>query len=468
VKARLAHPHPETNPGKLQVLDKLYAEYIRYVGECVSQMIRDQKTSVFPSERKRYFPANPALSSQILNNAKAQSAILVSIWVAGVYGRTLKKHIGKQDLPELEKKQLYTIGKYKIKNAGVFGKATISQEMVDLYWSWVWNPEIAGNPPSVSSQTPMQLNQMTCTFKENTDSKHFSGWWLRFSTLTRRKTVAIPLQSTRFLNQNEGMALSVLVRKTPEGKWVFQFTDKTKEESEVDGSKGFVGVDVGLNVLAATSFGDLYGSGFKRKFDSLRKKVQDLRANRQRQGIKKDSLKLWKLERKLSGQIKTATGTVANKLVKRHPNHTFVIEDLDLSGCKGPKRFAYKALQVALARKAPTLKVNPAFTSQECPSCGHVEKNNRLGTAFRCRSCGRKSHADFVGGLNLLGRSEDKQIQLSTPARLVKAMLEGRYLQKRSRPPRSPLAGHAPPCPRLTVKGSVQPTFVQPQIQFLT
>jgi transposase len=130
-----------------------------------------------------------------------------------------------------------------------------------------------------------------------------------------------------------------------------------------------------------------------------------------------------------------------------------VIEDLDLSGCKGSKRFAYTALQGALSRKAVTEKVNPAYTSQMCPSCGYVNRNNRSGTVFKCRCCGREGHADFVGGLNLLGRSEDKQVKLQTPPKSVKAMLSERYLRKRSSSLGSPSVGARTVAPKAYCEG---------------
>ena len=84
--------------------------------------------------------------------------------------------------------------------------------------------------------------------------------------------------------------------------------------------------------------------------------------------------------------------------MKAHPGTVFVVEDLDLRGSKGAKRFAYRALHHNLATKAPCKVVNPAYSSQTCPSCGYVSRNNRKGIKFVCRSCGRKSHADVVGG----------------------------------------------------------------------
>ncbi|MFU8788610.1 MAG: zinc ribbon domain-containing protein [Methylobacter sp.] len=44
-------------------------------------------------------------------------------------------------------------------------------------------------------------------------------------------------------------------------------------------------------------------------------------------------------------------------------------------------------------------------TSQTCPSCRHVAKENRLTQAeFVCVECGFSENADLVGAINVLAR----------------------------------------------------------------
>ena len=51
------------------------------------------------------------------------------------------------------------------------------------------------------------------------------------------------------------------------------------------------------------------------------------------------------------------------------------------------------------------LRVNPQYTSQTCPSCHHVSKENRKSqSVFACAECGFKANADLVGALNVLER----------------------------------------------------------------
>ena len=48
------------------------------------------------------------------------------------------------------------------------------------------------------------------------------------------------------------------------------------------------------------------------------------------------------------------------------------------------------------------IEVNPAYTSQTCSECGHVEKENRKSqTRFLCVSCGFAFNADTNVAINI-------------------------------------------------------------------
>ena len=51
--------------------------------------------------------------------------------------------------------------------------------------------------------------------------------------------------------------------------------------------------------------------------------------------------------------------------------------------------------------------VPPQYTSQTCPCCGHVSKDNRQTQAkFECVDCGFEENADKVGAINVLERGQ--------------------------------------------------------------
>ena len=47
--------------------------------------------------------------------------------------------------------------------------------------------------------------------------------------------------------------------------------------------------------------------------------------------------------------------------------------------------------------------VNPKYTSQTCPKCGHTEKANRdkKKHIFKCKNCNYQSNDDRIGAINL-------------------------------------------------------------------
>ena len=431
-KSRFFMLHSECNLGKLHALGALHAEYVAYVQICVQTMLEARRLSLPRSEKQDFFPRAKKLTSQIEKNARDHAIQIVSTWAKSVYARKLKTYIRSAfkegDFDEYFRKQLYTVGKYLVHEP----RETVSQEAINLYWTWLIDPEVAGNSPSVSNRIPMRMSENTCSLEDPEEAVH-ADLWLKISTLVSRKLAWLPLVGNPYVKKSSDVGKGIHARKDRRGRWRFEAVD-TKEwlicEAEPDLPR--IGVDVGLNVVAATSSGHAFGADLKPKFNWLYNKVRGVRANRQRQGLKENSPRLDRLESKLSGLTKSITGRVSNELLRAYPESVFVLEDLDLRGCRGQKRFCYRALAHAIESKAPTEKVNPAYSSQTCPSCGHVSRSNRAGTDFLCRQCGRISHADVVGGINLRRRSTTKQIGLDDHPSEVKGVLVRQYWNRRN------------------------------------
>lgn len=57
----------------------------------------------------------------------------------------------------------------------------------------------------------------------------------------------------------------------------------------------------------------------------------------------------------------------------------------------------------ALLHQAKVIAVDPAYTSQICPKCGHTEKANRNKKThtFCCKTCNYTSNDDRIGAMNL-------------------------------------------------------------------
>ena len=68
---------------------------------------------------------------------------------------------------------------------------------------------------------------------------------------------------------------------------------------------------------------------------------------------------------------------------------------------------SWSKLEWYLDYKTTVIKVNPAYTSQECNKCGYISKNNRkTQSQFKCEKCLSESNADFNACLNILKRGQ--------------------------------------------------------------
>ena len=63
---------------------------------------------------------------------------------------------------------------------------------------------------------------------------------------------------------------------------------------------------------------------------------------------------------------------------------------------------AWGTLELCLNYKMDVRRLNPAYTSQTCHQCGHVDKKNRNGTDFKCTECGHADDADVNAALNII------------------------------------------------------------------
>ncbi len=69
-------------------------------------------------------------------------------------------------------------------------------------------------------------------------------------------------------------------------------------------------------------------------------------------------------------------------------------------------------------RGGEVIAVNPRYTSQTCPECGHVSKANRPQQAlFSCEQCqcGYSYHADVVAAINILAVGHTERLNACSP-----------------------------------------------------
>ena len=181
-----------------------------------------------------------------------------------------------------------------------------------------------------------------------------------------------------------------------------------------------VGIDRGINFVVAT-YDSKHQSGFVggNVIKQKRGHYKNLRKQLQQVGTPSSRRRLKAIGQRENRWMQDINHCVSKALVESNPKHTlFVLEDL--SGVRSAtekirvkdryvsvswsfydleQKLIYKAMQ----HQDKVIKVNPAYTSQCCPVCGHTEKANRNKKIhlFCCQNCGYKSNDDRIGAMNL-------------------------------------------------------------------
>lgn len=193
-----------------------------------------------------------------------------------------------------------------------------------------------------------------------------------------------------------------------------------------------VGVDVGQRYHAVTQVvqvaGDLpapqmfEGWTHRRQAD----RYLHIRSKLQAKGTRSATRRLVAISGRERRFTANRNHVLAKDILTAHPHAVVAMEELAHirervergSSRKASKRmrganrvrstWSFAALRAVVTYKAPlhgcaVVVVDPKYTSQQCPQCGHTGKENRPGggEVFRCVACGYENHADVVGAINI-------------------------------------------------------------------
>ncbi|MEJ4051207.1 transposase [Clostridioides difficile] len=149
------------------------------------------------------------------------------------------------------------------------------------------------------------------------------------------------------------------------------------------------------------------------QFQSRRRRLQQQLKNVNGGKGRKDKLKgLEFLREKEKSWVKTYNHALSKRLVefaKKNKCEYIHLEKLtkDGFGDRLLRNWSYYELQEMIKYKADRIGikvkyVNPAYTSQTCSECGHVDKENRETQAkFKCLECGFEANADYNAARNI-------------------------------------------------------------------
>ena len=222
------------------------------------------------------------------------------------------------------------------------------------------------------------------------------------------------------------------------GKKWFLHISFTRKVPEIDISKfdNIIGIDAGLRQIM-TIYNPKTGQTFFKNGQNIKKKRQNYAKKRQSLQSKNTRSAKRRLK-ELSGRenrwMTDVNHCLSKTLVSENPNTLIVVEDLTnvtfntVSHRKKENRYehhswAFYQLQQDIAYKAREhgsylIKVNPAYTSQRCPKCGTICKENRDKTnhIYHCNNCHYQSNDDRIAAMNIVQLGQLKQQGVKKPS----------------------------------------------------
>ncbi|WP_373229259.1 RNA-guided endonuclease TnpB family protein [Cohnella sp.] len=240
------------------------------------------------------------------------------------------------------------------------------------------------------------------------------------NTLTRRMKVPFERKGMEaYFDGTWRFGTAKLVHKRDK---FFLHIPMTKDVDDVSESSlhEVVGVDLGINFVATT-----YDSRGKcmffrgRPIKDNRSKFKHTRKRLQQVGTASARRRLKRIGERENRWMTDVNHRVSKALVHQYGANTlFVVEDL--TGVRGAtervrvkdryvtvswafyqlrKMIEYKSIKYG----AKVIVVDPRYTSQSCPKCGHTKKANRNKKKhlFCCKACSYRSNDDRVGAMNL-------------------------------------------------------------------
>lgn len=235
----------------------------------------------------------------------------------------------------------------------------------------------------------------------------------------------------RYRNSREilGNAKNITVSQA-NGKWYVSIQTEREVDQPVPQATSTVGIDMGIARFATLSDG-----AFLAPLNSFRKHEQRLARYQRAMSRKVKFSSNWKKAKARVQKIHARIGNIRRDYLHKatntiSKNHAVVfVEDLKIRNMSksaagtieapGRNVSAKSGLNKAILDQGwfefrrqleykltwnggQLIAVPPQYTSQTCPCCGHVSRDNRQTQAkFGCVDCGFAENADLVGAINI-------------------------------------------------------------------
>jgi len=223
----------------------------------------------------------------------------------------------------------------------------------------------------------------------------------------------------------EGRLKTATVKREGE-HWYLVFTCEV-EPRPLPSNDQAIGIDLGTNphFLVTSEGGMVEAPRYYQKTQAKLARAQHSLSRRKRGSSRRKQAQrqVAKLHRKIANQRKDFHHKIARRLVNEYG--TIVHEDLNILGlartrlAKGVLDAGWGRFLQILAYKAEeagrrVIKVDPKYTSQDCPVCGHRERKPLWVREFRCSGCGGHFHRDVAAAINILAKARTEPSGMGT------------------------------------------------------
>ena len=214
----------------------------------------------------------------------------------------------------------------------------------------------------------------------------------------------------------EGTIKTCSIKRTPTGKWFVSFSCEV-EKIPLPESNAVIGIDAGLSSFMTFSSGEKVENPrfFKGEEKALAKAQR--RFSKQSKGTTKRR-KCRRVVARVHERITNKRNDFAHKLSHKIVNDygKIAIEDLSINNMqkdnfrcinRGIADVAWRSFSDMLSSKAEcadrtVVKVNPAYTSQDCSHCGNRQRLKLSDRVYHCPCCSLSLDRDVNAALNIL------------------------------------------------------------------
>ena len=245
---------------------------------------------------------------------------------------------------------------------------------------------------------------VSCTIAElqNKETTEFDAW-LHIASVGGEHIFDLPIKFHKHFNklalQGKRLNSYILTEKYVQLSFEIE-TGKKKSDTNA------VGIDTGIKALASLNNGTQFGLDTESLIERIKRCGHG--SNGQKQARRAFKQRIDEVVQELMVHFKNIDLVVVEQLKNMNYKNKLkrrLSKNMRRSIGTWAYRYWLKRLEQACETNRISFRtVAPFYTSQTCPSCGHVDRGNRVGQMFRCLSCGHAGNADVVAARNILTR----------------------------------------------------------------